>query len=357
VSRRSLVAGGAALAVVAAGVTVLVTRGDDSASAAPSGGPASSTATVERRDLVVRESFDGTLGYGDTRSLAATGHGGTVTKLPAEGSVVRRGGALYAADGRSVRLLYGSMPLYRRLATGVADGADVRQLEQNLVALGHDPDGDVEVDGHFDWATRDAVKRWQDAIGVAETGAVEVGDAVFLPGERRIGSVKTALGAPLQPGAEVLETTSTKAVVTVDLDARRQDLVRAGDSVQVELPGGRVVPGTISTVGTVAEGDPAAEAQGEESTPTITVTISVAGVKGLDGAPVDVRLATQREHDVLAVPVEALLALRGGGYALEVEQAVGGTSLVAVRTGTFADGWVEVEGAGLHDGTKVVTPA
>jgi peptidoglycan hydrolase-like protein with peptidoglycan-binding domain len=353
--RTLAVAAGVALVTLAAAAGVMLTRGGADASAASGEEAATATATVDRRDLIVRESFDGTLGYDDVRTLTAS-RPGTVTRLPAEGSVVKRGGVLYAIDGRGVRLLYGSMPLYRRLTTGVADGADVRQLEQNLVALDHDPDGDIDVDTHFDWATRAAVRRWQDAIGVAETGAVEVGDAVFLPGARRIGSVHSALGASLQPGADVLETTSTTAVVTVDLDARRQDLVRRGDGVQVELPSGRLVPGTISRVGSVAESDPAAEQTGQESTPTIEVDISVGGVQGLDGAPVDVRLAIERELDVLAVPVEALLALRGGGYALEVVRN-GVTSLVAVRTGTFADGWVEVEGAGLREGTTVVTPA
>jgi hypothetical protein len=354
-SRRTTVtvAAGAG-ALVAVGVGLVLTRGGSDAQAAATGEAATSTARVERRDLVVRESFDGTLGYGDSRPLAASAPG-TVTRLPAQGAVVRRGGVLYAVDGRAVRLLYGTQPLYRRLAAGVADGLDVLQLEQNLVALGHDPGGDIDVDRHFDWATAAALRRWQDAIGVPETGALELRDAVFLPGERRIGTVTAVVGSPLQPGSEVLSTTSTKALVTVDLDARRQDLVREGDDVQVELPSGRTVRGTISSVGTVAEA-PAATEPGEETTPTITVEIAVADVRGLDGAPVDVRLAVERENGVLAVPVEALLALRGGGFAVEVDR--GGTrTLVAVEAGTFADGWVEVEGAGLRAGTTVVTPA
>jgi len=49
--------------------------------------------------------------------------------------------------------------------------------------------------------------------------------------------------------------------------------------------------------------------------------------------------------------VSALLALREGGYAL---QRPDGT-LVAVRTGMFAGGLVEVSGKGLAEGSKVVT--
>jgi peptidoglycan hydrolase-like protein with peptidoglycan-binding domain len=237
---------------------------------------------------------------------------------------------------------------------GVADGADVRQLEQNLVALGYG-DG-LDVDEHFDSETRDALREWQDAIGVAETGSLELGDAVFLPGARRIGSVQTTVGSPAQPGGVLLETTSTKAVVMVALDARRQDLVHKGDSVQVELPSGRTVNGKVTSVGTVAEIESAAEEPGQDSVATIDVEIAVSGVKGLDGAPVDVGLATERQRGVLAVPVEALLALRGGGYAVEVLRG-GVRTLRAVDTGTFADGWVQVTGRGLSEGTTVVTPA
>ena len=62
------------------------------------------------------------------------------------------------------------------------EGTDVRQLERNLVALGHDPDGDIEVDDEYDWATTAAVRDWQEALGLDETGALEPGQVVFLPG-------------------------------------------------------------------------------------------------------------------------------------------------------------------------------
>ena len=55
--------------------------------------------------------------------------------------------------------------------------------------------------------------------------------------------------------------------------------------------------------------------------------------------------------DVLAVPVGALLALREGGYALQLPDG----GLVAVQTGMFAEGLVEVSGAGLTEGLTVVT--
>ena len=36
-------------------------------------------------------------------------------------------------------VLYGTIPMYRDLGPGVANGSDVRQLERNLKALGYDP--------------------------------------------------------------------------------------------------------------------------------------------------------------------------------------------------------------------------
>jgi len=57
---------------------------------------------------------------------------------------------------------------------------------------------------------------------------------------------------------------------------------------------------------------------------------------------------------VLAVPVSALLALQGGGYGLEVVRPDGAHRLVGVRTGIFAGSLVQVSGAGIVVGTRVV---
>jgi hypothetical protein len=54
--------------------------------------------------------------------------------------------------------------------------------------------------------------------------------------------------------------------------------------------------------------------------------------------------------------VSALLARASGGYALEVVDG-STTRLVSVETGSYADGYVEVSGSGISEGTKVVTAA
>jgi hypothetical protein len=123
--------------------------------------------------------------------------------------------------------------------------------------------------------------------------------------------------------------------------------------VQVELPDGTVVGGRIAHVGRVATGggsdDPAAD-----DDPTIEVTVRLAAGKGVDAfdqAPVLVRVETEAERDALAVPVGALLALAGGGYALELADS---HRLVPVEIGAFADGYVQVTGDGIDEGTRVV---
>ena len=252
-----------------------------------------------------------------------------------------------------VVLLYGSQPLWRTLEQGV-EGRDVRQLEQNLVALGYDPDGDIEVDGEFDWATEAAVKRWQDDLGVSEEGSVDTDEAVFLPGPRRAGELKTAVGSQIGAGGQVMDTSSTRRVVTLDLDADRQTLVRKGQSVRIQLPNGRVLEGRIAEIGKVAK-----TPEGEDGSPTIEVTIALPAARatgGLDQAPVDVAIAREIRRDVLTVPVTALLALSGGGYAVEVVEG-NTTKLVRVTPGLFADGLVEISGRGIDEGTKVVVPS
>jgi peptidoglycan hydrolase-like protein with peptidoglycan-binding domain len=283
---------------------------------------------------------------------------GTVTALPRPGSIVRRGGVLYRLDGEPVVLMHGSTPAYRDLGSDVTDGRDVRQLERNLAALGFDPG---TVDTSFTSTTAGAVADWQESAGLPETGGVELGRVVFLPGARRIGEHHTSVGSVLTAGAEVLDTSSTRRVVTVELDAALQSIARKGDRVEVTLPDQSTVRGRITDVGRVArekesDGDPAAGDTGTEQELVIDVTVRLLSARGLgrlDEAPVSVGLAQESRKHVLSVPVEALVARRGSGYGVEL---AGGRRVVPVETGLFAGGYVEIEGSGIREGTRVVVP-
>jgi peptidoglycan hydrolase-like protein with peptidoglycan-binding domain len=312
------------------------------------------TATVQRQDLSGQTKVDGTLGYAGSASVQSP-LSGRITWLPKVGAVVRRGGTLVSVDNRPVQLFYGAKPAWRDLSVGVDDGPDIKQLEQNLVALGYDPDHQITVDNHYTWATKAAVKRWQRARGLAQTGTFTTAmPAVFLPWAARVKQVSASVGAQAAPGGPVLAVTSSLHQVTVDLDVSQQSYVKQGDRVEVVLPNGRRIKGRISEVGRVAE----TQGSGQEQTTTIPVTVTLDNPRAggrLDQAPVEVYVTTQTKRGVLAVPVTALLALKEGGYAVETVDAAGQHHLVAVRLGVFSAGMVEVSGSGLRAGAKVVT--
>lgn len=280
---------------------------------------------------------------------------GTVTWLPDEGATIQRGDPMYELDGQpSGILFYGTRPAWRSMSEG-ATGEDVRQLQDNLIALGFTVDG-LSANGTFDAATTAAVKAWQHALGRAETGWVDLGEVLFQPGAVRVASHTVTVGDTITAGMQLLAATSTERVVTIALEADQQALVSAGDEVDVDLPDGTTVTGHVETVGTVAT---TADAH---SAPTIDVTIVLddpAASGTIDQAPVDVLITTISRENVLAVPVNALLALLEGGYAVEVAAADGTTQLVGVDTGIFQDGWVEVEptNGGLTEGDQVVVPS
>jgi peptidoglycan hydrolase-like protein with peptidoglycan-binding domain len=341
----------AGVAVAAGGAFVAGVRANPSV---PSAGPAVATSTVKvvRRDLIDRQAFSATLGYGAVTTVA-NHFAGTITGQAALGSTLDRGQRLYAVDGRGVYLMIGSFPAYRELKAGVSNGDDVKQLQENLVALGFASSANLAVDGHFDSWTTAAVMRWQKSIGVAQDGAVPFGQVLFQPAAVRIAAWKAAVGDQAGPGAPILDLTGVRHVVTLDLDARRQSLAMAGGAITVTLADGSVVPGHITEVGRVAV-QPVGGGQ-----PAVKVYATLDDPKAggsVDQAPVSVGLARGSRTGVLAVPVNALLARPDGTYAVEVDHQ-GRREQVAVTTGLFADGVVEVSGSGLAEGMTVVVPA
>ncbi len=238
-------------------------------------------------------------------SEVAYGQSSTFTALPAVGEVISNGQTLYAISGRPVVLQYGSP------------------------------------------ATRE----------------LPLGSVVFEPGPVRVTSVTPTVGQMVMPGP-VLAITSTARQVKIALDASQQASVKVGDQVTITLPDNQTTPGRITYVSSVAT-TPSSSGSGhggeEESAPTIEVDATPtnpAATGHLDQAPVNVEITTERVENVLAVPVDALLALAGGGYAVEVAEG-GVHRLEAVTVGLFddAEGVVQVSGQGLSAGQRVVVPA
>jgi peptidoglycan hydrolase-like protein with peptidoglycan-binding domain len=442
-----------ALALIAAAVLAVVLFGSGSSlhHGSDTGVPAGdTTASVTRRTLSETSTVDGTLGYGSALELYDR-LGGTFTWLPSVGAVIGRGGTLWRIDDRPIVLMYGAVPAYRTLKEGVSAGPDVSELNRNLIDLGFDPYGAITDVESFGEATAAAVKRWQQAEGLSQTGEVELGRVVIAPGARRVTDVKVALGqdppgasaattttpatpttpttpTPTTPattlpavnkpaasktpekepgskspgedkgkptkekpvkeasakekpakeslaksspsresaagaGEVALTSTSTQQIVQLKVKPEQQQLAWLGETVTVQLPGGSQARGHITQVGTVAsqskdsgneeKGSPSGES-GESGESTIPVTITLGHpVAHLDEAPVSVELVKSVRSNVLTVPATALIATAGGGYAveaLELDLRV----TVPVTPGMFADGYVEVEGAGMREGMTVI---
>ena len=286
-------------------------------------------------------------------SAATYGQNAVYTMLPTVGQVVRRGRPLYAIDGQPAFLFYGRVPASRAFMSGMSPGADVAELNRNLRGYGA-PSGDA-----FTSATALAIERFQSQHHVTATGRLPLGSLVFEPGAVRVTSVTPTEGSAVQPGA-VLGVTSTRRVVTIALDASQQSSIKVGDPVAITLPDNSTTPGHVSYVGTVAT-TPSDQSSGSSS-PTIEVDVTAdhpAATGRLDQAPVDVSITTATVRNVLAVPVNALVALAGGGYAVEEVEATGDHQLVGVAVGLFDDsaGMVQVSGDGLAAGQRVVVPS
>jgi hypothetical protein len=369
--RRGWAIAALALALIAAGALMVVTGvfdGGGGSSASADNGLATSLARVERRSLSTQTQFSGTLGYAGSYTVWS-GAAGTVTWLPKAGQVIRDGQVLYRVNEAPVVLLYGSTPAYRTLAEGATSadvtGADVAQLNRDLVALGYVDKADVDPAwDEFNWATKAGVEQLQRQLGVDQTGVLDLGDVVFLPTAARVTTLRAGLGAPI--GGPVLHASSTARTVSVALQPDLESAVEAGDRVTITLPDGSNTPGTVTSVGKVATASSdnsggSAGSGGSDSGPTVALHIRPThptATGSLDQAVVEVAITDQTVRNVLAVPVNALLARAGGGYTVEVAAGDGTHRLVRVRPGLFDDvaGMVQVSGSGLAAGQRVVVP-
>ncbi|MCX5198538.1 peptidoglycan-binding protein [Streptomyces sp. NBC_00249] len=353
----------AVLAVSGAGYAVLAPPARDGGVQRRSDALPPQTAPVQRGDLSAGIQVDGTLGYAREHRLSAS-RPGVLTWVAAEGSAVERDGKLYELDGKPVRLMYGSVPSYRPMKAG-DKGEDVKQLKRNLVALGYGTGLDAQ-DGTFTAGTATAVKRWQKTHKAPETGEVAREDIAFASGPQRVKRTDAAVGDEPGPGKPVLTVTGTERVVRVQLDAAKAGAARTGDKVSVRLPDGSTASGKVDAVGGTAGPEGGGQDGGSGSggggsgDRKAKVEVGVvfddpAAVKGADQSPVSVSLTGETRTGVLSVPVNALLALAGGGFGVQVVED-GRVREVRVGLGMFGNGRVEVTGGALKEGMRVGVP-
>ncbi len=291
--------------------------------------------------------------------------GATIDRQAAAGAKVTTGTVLFWSNGLPVIAIEGDAAatpvLSRDLSDGVDDGADVKLFEQALSTLGFTADGAMIVDDHFDSATATATAAWLASLGYAAEPAsivMPAGSFSVVPAGLSIGTALVADGTVLEGDSVVMSLTAPSRQVTTT--APIGDATFAlGATIDIEFPDGTVQPGAVVEVGNVATN--ANGAPGD--TPSVTITIGVdnipATVDSFVEIPVTLRVVSANVPDAIVVPVSALVALKEGGYAVEVVTGANPdgsnqTKLVGVTAGLFTNGFVQVEGDLAADADVVV---
>jgi hypothetical protein len=231
-------------------------------------------------------------------------------------------------------------------------GNDVRLVAQNLSALGYYddqvPSWSADV---YTPALAAAVKKWQVAVGMSATGTLTASQIFASSGPVRVTAVQAQLGDHVSEA--LLSYASTAKVITVPMTPSQAGQIYRGMKAIVTLPDGTDVSGSVTAVSQIVQANSGDEnLDGGTSSPTVNVTVTPLhprDVAKLQSAPVNVSFVTATHKGVLGVPVTALLAVTGGGYALQRTDG----SLVSVTTGLFANGMVEVDGKGVVAGLTV----
>lgn len=390
VNRRILIAVVVGLVLVAAGGAVALTWPRPQRAQATTGRvPGVATTVVRRQSISVRDAIPASLRYGSPRPVALA-RTGVITWLPSPGVHLRPGNVVARVDDEPVVLMAGGLPLYRELDTLGEVGRDVREVVSNLEAWGFPVDDEpapgttvmAPLDGSGQTGetgqgaasgaaapsaapstypvvlgagqavvTRgflDAVAEWRRSLGMVPQGGVGPGDVVVEPGPVRVASLPAAPGDASPTTA--LTVTDTTPFIAADLDPGEAADLRVGQRVTVVRADSSTLAGRIAGIGT-APADPSDPGGSPQAELRIALRGRSAGVRrgALDG-DLQVRVPTVTRKDVLVVPVDALLALAGGGYALQLPSG----ALVRVRTGIFSDGLVQVRGR-LRAGERVVT--
>ncbi|MGZ7087705.1 MAG: peptidoglycan-binding domain-containing protein, partial [Ilumatobacteraceae bacterium] len=195
-----------------------------------------STTKVQQIDLVTYDETDATLGF-TTSATVSSPAAGTVTSIVSGGDTIDAGTVVATVDGAPVVAMIGDIPEYRDLSTSSCDGADVRQLESNLVQLGFDTDHAIVIDEKFDSATKAAVTAWENSLGLDGDGKISAGELVFVPGRLLVDTVSATVGGSVQSGTALV----------VGRQAERKYLISASADATIDrfAATGEVTTGTV----------------------------------------------------------------------------------------------------------------
>lgn len=347
---RWWIVGAVVCAVALTGTGIAAANGDASAPEPSGQQKRYSTASIEEGTLSGKQTISGTLDYTASKDLVS-GVGGVLTAIAPSGTQVGLGQPLFSVDNVSVYLFHGDLPAWRAFERGMPDGPDILQLETSLQGLGYFTE---EPDDDFDWDTQSAIQEWQEATDQEETGRIDLGRIIFASTDLRVAEALAAIGDQVGTGAPIVRVTGLVKEVTANLKLADQKLGVVGTTVDLSFPGGVTTTGKISAVGQPTE----QENNGQKST-LVPITITLddpAAADGIQRANVTVDVPSETRDNVLSVPIEALMALPGGGFGIEVVRADGSTDRLAVTTGLFAGGRVEISGDGIGAGLDVMVP-
>ena len=252
-NRSAAITGLAGLVVgLVAGIGGAALLRTDSASTSATTKRSTTTVAIERRDLAVSETTTGQLATSSEQALTTIGTG-TITTPAVVGAQVGFGGQVARVDDMPVTLMIGSQPAWRSFQLGMTDGADVRQLEFNLAALGFRTTGMV-VDNKFTAATAASIKAWETSLGLATPdGVVAAGQVAFLPTPVQI-SATVAAGTRVSPGdalATVRPVNGAGLQLTFTV-TQEADRYRPGQPVAIVTADGASHPATITALDRVA---------------------------------------------------------------------------------------------------------
>jgi hypothetical protein len=200
-------------------------------------------ATVKRRNLVATDTESGTLSYAHPQTVYDR-LSGTITWLPGVGREIKPGGTLLRVNGAPVILMNGTTPAYRTLSAADGDGADVLELNRNLVALGFNANG-ITVDDVWQPATTLGVQLLQESLGETATGSLSLGAVVFLPGSQLVSAVDGTVGDTANGGSSATPSSATAGAP-------------APEFVSLSAPGATLTTGAASgTISTPTTSSPA----------------------------------------------------------------------------------------------------
>ena len=301
------------------------------------------TSAVTIATLTSTQEFNADLGFGEQRGLSSQ-RPGVITWVPEVGQQISVGDILWEIDNQPVVYMPGELPMYRELYRGAKKGEDILQLEEFLIAQGFGPEGWV-ADNSFNNRTRAAVKAFQKERGMTQDGVLGPGNLVVGSSPIRV-ETRANKGDRTEAGP-ILFVTESVAKVSLTATSRQLANFQKTPEVTVILGDGSELLANLDKV----KSTPADE------NGSFGYEISYAVQSGASGSvseaqPVKIKLVQVLATDALTVPVDALIALAEGGYAVEV-RTPGGTVLRGVEVLDFDDTIVAISGE-IAEGDEVV---